>query len=79
MLEGGLYIKKIKGEYRASKDLPDIQCELSVKKRMKRIEYPEIEQIDEFILTYIKTKEGNSFSGALRQARHRRKNNKPVT
>jgi hypothetical protein len=79
MLMKGFSIKKTKGGYRALKDLPDIQCELKVKKMMEKIEYPEIEQIDEFIMTHIKTAEGKSFSGALRQARHRQKKKKGVT
>ncbi|MDR0587284.1 MAG: hypothetical protein LBG26_08600, partial [Treponema sp.] len=63
----------IDGKRQALKTLPEIQTELKVKKLVDKIDIPKTDQIDDFILKYIKTREGKSFSGALRQDRHRQK------
>jgi hypothetical protein len=73
MLVEGFFIKKVNNEHQALKDLPDIQAELKVKKLMEKIDYPESDRIDDFILRYIKNREGKSFSNAFRQERHRQK------
>jgi hypothetical protein len=81
MLMEGRLIKKEGDEYIAIKPLPDIQTELRVKRLMGKIDYPEpeLDQINDFILRYIKTENGKSSSSALRQARYIQKKKKGVT
>ncbi|MFP3089187.1 hypothetical protein LQZ21_02535 [Treponema sp. TIM-1] len=64
-------IKKVKNEYRITTLLSKIQATLKIKKMDNLITYPEIEEIDNFIITYLKSKKGNSLQDALRVEKNR--------
>jgi hypothetical protein len=69
----GAKTKKGNIEYRISTLVPQLQTYLKMKKKNGIILLPEIENIDDFIIQYVKNKKGDSLYDAIRASNDRKK------